>query len=182
MSDLTRTSIETNDLNRKATPEELANVPTMTQEEMTDVMKSPEYRNSKLAQELVAASIAKSNHAAPITEEPQQAPDDIAAKQATFAALFRDPRYKNDPAYRWEVAQKVKAFTANDNQDSKTGAPLTMADFKTPGQTMRVSVSASPAHGIDMSVRKFNRVEMPAEYTGLEMPKKKSPKEPFPGV
>lgn len=54
-----------------------------------------------------------------------------------------------------------------------------MADFKTPGQTMRVLVSSSPNHGIDMSVRKFNRVELPAEYTGLEMPTKKAKKEYF---
>ena len=91
-SDVTRTSIETNDLNREPTAEELANVPTMTQAEMTEVMKSPEYRNSKLVQKLVAASIAKSNHSAPVTEEPVQSMDDIQAKQATFAALFRDPR------------------------------------------------------------------------------------------
>lgn len=53
MSDLTRTSIETNDLNREPTAQELAEVPEMTQAEITEVTKSSEYRNSKLVQKLV---------------------------------------------------------------------------------------------------------------------------------
>lgn len=184
MSDLTRTEINTTDLNREPTAQELAEVPEMTQQEMTEIIRSPEYAKSSLVQKLVAASLAKSDHSPVPQEEPQQSPDEVAAKQDTVAAMFRNPLYKSSAAYRHEVAQKVKALTANDNVDANTGQAITAEDFRTPGRTMRVSTSSSPYHGVDMRVSKFQRVETPPSYTGLEMPqaKKKAKPEPFPGV
>jgi hypothetical protein len=183
MSDVTRTTLS-NEADREATAEELANVPSLTPQEMTEVMKSPEYRNSKLVQQLVAASIAKSDHSAPVTEEPQAAPDDIAARQAYFSRLFRDPRYKSDAAYRYEVQQQVKAMTENDNFDSNTGNALSMSDLKTPGQVMRVSVSSAQGHGVDLSVRKFQRVQVGPDVSSLEMgmQRPKAKREYFPDV
>jgi hypothetical protein len=174
--------ITNSEADREPTQAELDGVPAMSQEDMVSVMGSAEYKNSNLVRKLVQASLAKSDHSKPVTEEPKAAPDDVAARQEYFAALFRSPRYKSDPLYRWEVAQKIKAATANDNFDSNTGNRLSMDDMKN-GGTMRVSVSSAQGHGVDLSVKRFGRVSVGPDVSSLEMGMKpKAKKEYFPGV
>ncbi|MFO0779265.1 MAG: hypothetical protein U0223_16865 [Nitrospira sp.] len=124
-------------INRKATAEELANVPRMSRKEMTEVLRSEDYKRSKLAQELVRASIAKGLLSEP-GEEPVNAGhlsgDDLAAKHHAYRSMFTSPRYKTDPSYRREVAEKLRELTANDQ-------PLEDNAIMTPNKTVRVSLS-----------------------------------------
>ncbi|HWV45514.1 MAG TPA: hypothetical protein VN039_05725 [Nitrospira sp.] len=167
MSNQHRIELDPNtDWNREPTAEELANAPELSQAEMLAVMKSQEYRNSKLVQKLVAASLAKGQGARLQGEEPMQTGDEIAAKQASLAALFRDPRYRTDAAYRYEVSQKIKALTANDN------AAISNDDIGKPNQSLSVGLSTSPYHGADLRVRKFARVQIEPTMTGPTAPVK----------
>lgn len=159
-----------NDWNREPTAEELANAPIMTQDEMTSIMKSEEYKTSKLVQKLVAASIAKADPSAGrfAPTEPQSTGDEIAAKMDTVQQMYRDPRYKSSALYRLEVAQKVANLTANDNQAISAG------DLSKTNQTVSIGVSSSPFHGADLQVKKFHRVELSPDPQGSEAPKRPS--------
>lgn len=169
--DKMRVELGAGDWDREPTAQEVAAAPVMTHAEQMSIMKSSEYRTSKLVQKLVAASIAKST---PVQaqetrfdgSEPEavQTHDEIAAKHQTFKALFSDNRYKTDPAYRFEVSQKLSAMTANDGT-------LDPNDMKTPNQVVSVGLSSSPYRGADLSVRKFHRVEL-APSTSQEAPKR----------
>lgn len=171
--------VETNnsDADREPTAEELASVPTMTQAEMLKVMRSPEYRTSKLVQKLIAASIAKQNPSKPEGElmpwqsdEGVQTGDELAAKQATVTKMFRDPRYKSDPTYRLEVQQKMAELTAQDGT-------LSASDVNATNQSVRVQLSTSPFHGADLRVQKYHRIELRPD--GPKEPTRKPKPEPF---
>jgi hypothetical protein len=117
----------------------------------------------------------KSDRAARRNSEETQSVDEILAKKATVSNMLKDPRYKSDPSYRWEVAQKIKAFTINDNAEISDG------DQSRTNQTVRVGVSASPFHGADLRVSRFARVALEPTLTTSEAPhaKTKTVKEPF---
>lgn len=94
--------------------------------------------------------------------------DLIEAKQAAVQKLFRDPRYKTDPEYRYQVAKQVAALTVNDN------AEVADRNAYEPNQTFSIGVSKSPVHGADLRVRRFARVELaPKDETGPNAPTKK---------
>lgn len=175
MSDIQRVTLSTDDLNREPTSDELANIPTMTAKERTEVMNSPEYRNSKLVQRLVAESIAKNDPMARVADGPEEQPLELVmAKQATIQRLFRDPRYKWDAAYRYEVQSKLAELTANDNE------ALAGIDAHGTNQSFSIAVSKSPHHGADLRVRQFARVDLEPKLTGPDAPaKKKVVREPF---
>ncbi|MBS0167558.1 MAG: hypothetical protein JSR29_15860 [Nitrospira sp.] len=124
-------------INRKATAEELANVPRMSRSEMISVMKSPDYKRSKLAQQLIARSLELG-----LLDEPGEAPvnadyqsgDEIAAKQSHFRKMFASKEYKTDPEYRHKVQQELKALTVNDQ-------PLEDGALSMPNKVTRVSLS-----------------------------------------
>lgn len=180
MSDTMKVQMgQSNDWNREPTEQELAEVPEMSQAEMLEVMRSPDYKNSKLAQKLVAASLAKSNHTPLASSEPKQSGDELAAKRATITNMMRDPRYKSDAAYRYEVQQKLAGMTENDNHDSYTGQPISKQHLQT-GHTLRVSTSTSQYHGVDITAQGVNRVQLTTDPADLRVPvAKKAPKEPF---
>lgn len=177
MSDLTRTTLSNDDADREPTAQELAEVPTMTQAEMLQVMRSKEYKTSKLVQKLIQASIAKSNPSKPEvdaapwnSDEPVQSGDGIAAKHETAKALFRDPRYRTSAAYRHEVHQKLAEMTQGD------GA-LPDDAHVTPNQVLRVGLSTSPHKGADLRVMPLTRFAF--DPKAQEAPKAKPKPEPF---
>jgi len=169
MSDLTRTTINS-EADREPTAEELATAPVMTARERTEIMRSPEYAKSSLVRKIVAASIAKSDPMQHAEEGPEEQPYNmVEAKQATVQRLFRDPRYKTDAAYRFEVAQQLAAMTAQDN------AAVVGESAYTPNQTFSISTSKSPWHGADIQLRKFNRLVISTgDETGPNKPAKPS--------
>lgn len=178
MSDMTRVDLSNLDADREPTAQELAEVPTMTQAEMLQVMRSQEYKSSKLVQRLIAASIAKSQPSKPEidpapwnTNGEIQSGDEIQAKHETAKAMFRDPRYKTSAAYRFEVHQKLAELTQNDGG-------LSTGDLSTPNQSVSIGLSSSPDKGADLTVRRFHRVELAPDITG-EAPARKPKPEPF---
>lgn len=158
---------EDGDINRSATAQEIQSVPRMTQKECLEIMKSQEYKTSKLAQEIMKASLAKGllDDTAAVEQEEVQRHDHIEAKQAHIKKLFKAPEYKTDPAYRYEVEQKLAALTANDDT-------IDADALSTPNQSIRLSVSKSPFKGADVTVRKFNRVELETSQTSADAPAK----------
>ncbi|MGC4097746.1 MAG: hypothetical protein QM706_11575 [Nitrospira sp.] len=161
--------------NGAPTAQELSEVPTMTHAEMTEVMKSTEYKTSSKCRALVAESLRR--HGLQVKQptgidgspvEPVQTGDDIEAKREAVQAMFRDPRYKSSPLYRKEVAEKLAALTANDGT-------IPADAMKTPGQTVSVGISSSPYRGADLAVRKFGRVEMEPTFTTNQAPVKPAP-------
>ena len=168
---------ETEAINRKATAEELAQAPRMTQKEMLEIMKSPDYKRSKLAQELIAASLAKGLlDAAPVetpVNEGHLSGDEVAAKQSHFRKLFNDPRYKHDAEYRREVHEKLKGLTVND-------APVDDNALSTPNRVTRVSLSpfAHEAARVE-SLGVHRETARTTDYVGPEAPKRSEAKEYF---
>jgi tellurite resistance protein len=161
------------DLDRKPTAQELAEVPRMSKADVTKVMKDPSYKSSKLAQALVAASIQKGFLDEIAEAEEAQTMDEIQAKHASFRKLFKDPRYGTDPEYRYEVQQKLKAMTVEDNT-------LDDGAMNQTNQVIRVGVSTSPNKGADLSVYRYHRVDLAPKITTSEAPAKKTtPKEHF---
>lgn len=173
MSDVTRVELAHDDLNREPTADELANVPVMSAKERTEVMRSEEYRKSSLVRKLVAASIAKHDPMARVDASPDEQPmEQVQAKQAAIQKFFRDPRYKHDAAYRFEVHKHLAEITADDN------AELAGLNAHGTNQSFSVSVSKSPFHGADLRARTFARVELDMKPTGPDAPAKKKT-EPF---
>ena len=169
-----------NDWQTPPTQEELATVPAMTHKEMTEIMRSDEYKTSARCRALVAESLRR--HGLQVKQptgidgsplEPVQSGDDIEAKREAVQALFRDPRYKTSALFRRETAEKLAALTANDGT-------IPADAMKTPGQTVSVGISSSPYRGSDLAVRKFARVEMEPTFTTNQAPVKSVPaKEAF---
>ena len=161
-------------INRKPTAQELASVPRMTKADVRKVMADPSYKASKLAQALVAASIQKGFLDEVVDEEEAQATgDEIAARKDTVARLFSDPLYKTSAAYRFEVAQKLQEMTKDDH------APLSPDAMTTPNQIVRVNHSNSAYRGSDLTVRKYQRVDLASNLSGPEAPAKKVTREHF---
>lgn len=104
---------------RKATPEELAACPTLSQSEFNEIIASREYRESDLVRELAVAGRQKGmDHEAELESHPyntarnrQEAVSKIgdlaAAERHGAMGMFRDKRYSTDPAYRHAVVQKI---------------------------------------------------------------------------
>lgn len=165
------------DLNRKPTAQELATVPTMTREEMREIMRSPEYKTSSLVRSLVAASIAKSGDLSVKGEDQErvQTGDEFLAKRETVAAMMRDPRYKHDALYRLEVKQKISNLTAMDN------AAISGGDISAPNTKISLGVSSSPFHGADLRVHKLSRIQLSTDHDDSKAPAKpaKPTREPF---
>lgn len=165
-------SPETEDLNRKPTAQELAEVPRMTKGDLLRVMRDPSYKTSKLAQALVAASIQKGLLDEVTDEEEVQSMDEIQAKASHVKKLFSDPRYAHDPEYRYEVQQQLKALTVND--DSLEDGALSQAN-----QVVRVGVSKSPYKGADLTVNRYQKIDLAPKLTTSEAPAKKATREHF---
>lgn len=172
-----RYELTTNEnFSRKATAQELAEVPTMTREEMREVMRSEEYKQSALVRELVAASMAKSNvdlnFDEPASEQHGRklSGDEVEARKAAVTKLFRDPRYRYDAEYRREVALKMAEYTGSEGS-------LSADALKTPNQSVSIGHSTFENQGADLRVRGFNRVEL-AMKPFAEKPAKPA-REPF---
>ena len=161
-------------INRKPTAQELAEVPRMTKADVRKVMADPSYKASKLAQALVAASIQKGFLDEVVDEaEPQVTGDEIAARKDTVARLFNNPLYKTSAAYRFEVQQKLQELTKDDH------APLLPDALTTPNQIVRVNHSNSAYRGSDLTVTKYNRIDLAPKLTTSEAPAKKATREHF---
>lgn len=162
-----------------ATAEQLQSVPAMTGKELREVMKSQEYKTSSRCRELVQESIRRWGVTEDVATdfagneiEETQASDMIQAKKATVTAMFKDPRYKHDAAYRLEVQQKLANLTSQDQHER---------DFNPGATNQSLAVGFSPyAHsGSSLEVRRFARVELPMTETGADAPVKKTVKEAF---
>lgn len=182
MSNFQRYEPQSEEINRKATEDELANVPRMTQKAMLEVMRSPDYKRSKLAQELIAASLAKGllnddgSEPQPevVGEEGQRlSGDEIAAKHSHFRKLFSNPAYKHDAGYRREVHEKLKGLTVGD-------APVDDNALSTPNKVVRVSLSpfAHEAARVE-SLGVHRETARTTDHVGPENPVKRVVKEPF---
>ncbi|MBX3325741.1 MAG: hypothetical protein U0223_11680 [Nitrospira sp.] len=160
--------------NRMPTEQELRDVPRMSKAECRDIMRSPDYKRSKLAQALIKAAIAKGytdeDEAGDADELGQRLTgDEIEAKQSAFRKMFKDPRYKLDGEFRREVHEKMKALTVNDQ-------PLDDGALMTPNTTTRVSLSpfAHEAARVE-SLGVFRAESRTTDHIG---PEKKAPAKP----
>lgn len=177
------------DHKRNPTEAELAEVPAITREEFLELARSPEYKHSPLIQKLAYAAVAKSDHdhvgnslrigsrsqqgSAAEQEEDQtvveeQVPASILeARQAKMKALFRDPRYKTDAAYRLEVEEFLNGHAGNENKvDEKI--------MRQGGGVTQMSFSTKPGEGAAIATHRRLSYNAPFQETG---PDKPAPKE-----
>jgi hypothetical protein len=129
---------------RDATPEELERAAPLSQNEFNTLVASKEYKQSKLVQQLAIAGRKKGqDHEAELESHPynvvrnrQEAVamvgDLAAAERSAAMSMFRSPEYKNNPAYRHAVVQKIS--------DSITELPQ--------GKTHRLSWAKEGGQGI----------------------------------
>ncbi len=157
------------EINRKPTAQELAEVPRTSRADCRRVMATADYKRSKLAQQLLQASIAKGFTDDDPSEggEEVQSMDEIQAKASHVKKLFSDPRYAHDPEYRYEVQQKLKALTVNDDS-------LEDGAISQPNQVIRVGVSKSPYKGADLAVHRYHKIDLAPNITTSQAPAKKA--------
>ncbi len=159
------------EINRKPTAQELAEVPRMTKADVRKVMADPSYKASKLAQALVAASIQKGflDEVTDQDAEPMATGDEIAARKAHVKNLFSDPRYRVDASYRLKVAQELQELTKDDHEALSPDA------LTTPNQIVRVNHSNSAYRGSDLTIQKYHKIDLAPQLTTSEAPAKKTP-------
>ena len=164
-----RVEMEPNSANAKATPEELAEVPAIeSRQDYLDARNDPDYATSPKYRELLSAAVGKSDHRILFGDsQPTTQPSEserasaamIEARADTMKKLFRDPRYKTDASFRYEVQQQVAEMTKNDRYsvaDNAVGAG---------GGTTSVSLSTSPHQAADIRTTAFARVLLPPTKT-----------------
>lgn len=109
---------------RDATPEELERAAPLSQNEFNTLVASKEYKQSKLVQQLTIAGRKKGqDHEAELESHPynvvrnrqeavSQIGDQAAAERSGAKAMFKDPRYKTDPAFRHAVVEAISNASA----------------------------------------------------------------------
>lgn len=126
---------------RVLTPAERANARPISREEVQQLQRSDEYRQSALVRELVAEGRRKGLALERANENHQQAVNPQASRQAavdqigdlqeakmdTVKRMLRDPRYKTSAAYRHEVVQKTAE--ARGNRPSVSGEKTVRTEF-----------------------------------------------------
>lgn len=161
---------------RKATPEELAACPSLTQDEFNEIITSKEYKQSDLVRQLAVAGRQKGmDHEAELGSHPyniarnrQEAVakvgDQAAAERHGAMSMFRDKRYSTDPAYRHAVVQKIS--------DSIAELPQ--------GKTHQLSFAKEGGQGIvQHTAGGVSRVTVSSTHN-LSGPDKPTPQEPKP--
>ena len=162
-----RVEMEPNSTNAKATPEELAEVPAIeSRQDYLDARNDPDHATSPKYRELLSAAVGKSDHRVlfgdgqPTTQSESRASSAmIEARADTMKKLFRDPRYKTDASFRYEVQQQVAEMTKNDTYavaDKALGAG---------GGTTSVALSTSAHQAADIRTTAFARVLLPPTKT-----------------
>ncbi|CUS37532.1 hypothetical protein [Candidatus Nitrospira nitrificans] len=176
-----RVQLEPSAANSKATPEELAEVPSIdSRQDYLEALHDPDYATSPKYRELLSFAVAKSDHrvifgdglpSTPQPESEQASAAMIEARADTMAQMFRDPRYQTSAAYRWEVQQRVAELTKNDHNRVAENA------LNAGGGTTSVSLPTSPHQAADIRTTAFARVLLPPTKTvgdALSVKKKNS--------
>lgn len=161
---------------RKATPEELAACPTLSQSEFNEIIASREYRESDLVRELAVAGRQKGmDHEAEVGSHPfnvvrdrQEAVskigDQAAAERHGAMQMFRSKEYKVNPAYRHAVVEAISNASAELPQ----------------GKTHQLSFAKEGGQGIvQHTAGGVSRVTVSSTHN-LNGPDKPTPQEPKP--
>lgn len=171
------TDIREYDYKRNPTDQELAEVPPISRDEFLELARSDEYKHSPLIQKLAAAGVAKSDSADHVgnslrigsnqqeenvqeTKVPFQI---LEARQAKVKAMFRDPRYKSDAAYRQEVAEFLQSHAGND-------APTDERIMRQGGGVTQVGFSTKIGEGAAIVTNRQSSYQAPANITGPNKP------------
>lgn len=160
------------DKDRSPTARELEAVPAMSREDFENVRRSKEYKESHLVRELTYASLQKSQlpgvtHNAHLNPKATDVANAYEAKKAHARKLFNDPRYKVDPEYRYEVAQKLSTMRSGLSPDEAG---------------RRVQVSRDPNKAVDVVGFGPRRVTITPTMTGPNKPEPKPPIERDPNI
>lgn len=175
------------DHKRNPTEQELREVPAMTRAEFIDLARTAEYKQSPLIQKLAYAAVTKSSedyvgNALRIGSGSQTQSGDqqegqtqaetkvpfqiLEARQAKLKAMFRDPRYKTDAAYRLEVQEFLQGHAAND-------APVDEKIMRQGGGVTQVGFSTKLDEGAAFNTVRQHSYQVPFTPTG---PNKPAPK------
>jgi len=135
--------------------------PFETREEMLEALRKPEYKTNPFYHQAVKRCLELTDPSLFNIRPSEAAAPTIPAMEAKIEAskkAFRDPRYRTDPQYRLEVAQKI-------SENSPNIAPE--------GKTARVGFSTDPTTLLSHQGFGCLRVEFAGNPTGFDKPERK---------
>lgn len=165
--------VQFDDSNKKPSEDMIREVPPIASNaELSAVMRTDAYKQSSLGRALVVEALKKSP--ANVGDlQPKVADIDVdvaneaEARHAAARSMFRDPRYKSDPLYRYQVTQKILTESKGEVGSGSTARLQTMGPRGGYPEVQRSGVV---------------RVQFDAQMSGPEKPEPQPVEPPDPNV